>query len=209
MTTASTTSPGTTTDASPGGALGSGGEPALTVDALVVVDLQTAFVSGSDAVPGAAGLLDRVRGLLDRARAAGAVVVHLQNDGPPGADDEPGTPGWELFLPVQPGAREHVVRKPRDDGFDATPLGEILVSAGVRSLAICGVMSEMCVHATAKTALARGYRVVLPHDAHATYDAPAVSGVADKIPAHIVSRVAAWSLGNQPDNTSPASSVTF
>jgi nicotinamidase-related amidase len=176
---------------------------------LVLVDLQAAFVSGPDAVPGATGLLDRATDLLDRARTAGAVVVHLQNDGPPGADDEPETPGWELYLPTKPGPREHVVRKPRDDGFDATPLGEILVSAGVRALAICGVMSEMCVHATAKTALARGYRVVLPFDAHGTYDVPAVEGVADQIPAHIVSRVAAWSLGDQAENTVSAASVAF
>ncbi|HEY3557892.1 MAG TPA: isochorismatase family protein [Kribbella sp.] len=180
-----------------------------TCDALIVVDVQAAFVSGANAVPGAERLLERIRDLLDRARAADVVVVHLQNDGPPGADDETGTPGWELHLPVKTGPREHVIRKPRDDGFDATPLGEVLVSAGVRSLAICGVMSEMCVHATAKTALARGYHVVLPFDAHGTYDVPAVPGVADEIPAHIVSRVAAWSLGDQPDNTAPASAVTF
>jgi nicotinamidase-related amidase len=171
--------------------------------------MQTAFVSGADAVPGADQLLERVGELLDRAREAGAVVVHLQNDGPPGADDEPGTPGWELYLPLKPGPREHVVRKPRDDGFDGTSLGEILVSAGVRSLAICGVMSEMCVAATAKTALARGYHVLLPHDAHGTYNIPAVPGVSEEIPAHVVSRVAAWSLGDQPENTIPTSAITF
>lgn len=180
-----------------------------TYDALIVVDVQTAFVSGADAVPGAAQLLDRVGVLLDRARAADAVVVHLQNDGPPGADDEPGTPGWELYLPVKPGPREHVLRKPRDDGFDATPLGEILVSAGVRSLVICGLMSEMCVHATAKTALARGYQVVVPYDAHATYDVPAVPGVADGVAAQVASRVAAYSLGDQAQTTLPAESISF
>ncbi|MFB6718626.1 cysteine hydrolase family protein [Kribbella sp. NPDC056345] len=179
------------------------------VDALILVDLQTAFVTGDHAVPNASRLLDRATDLLDRARAAGAVVVHLQNDGPPGADDEIGTPGWELYLPTKPGPREHIIRKPRDDGFDATPLGEVLVRAGVRSLAITGVMSEMCVHATARTALARGYHVVLPHDAHGTYDAPAVPGVSESIPAHVVSRVAAWSLGDQPHITHPASAVTF
>jgi nicotinamidase-related amidase len=183
------------------------GTPAC--DALIVVDMQTAFVSGPDAVPGAARLLDRVGELLDRARAADAVVVHLQNDGPPGADDEPETPGWELYLPVKPGPREHVLRKPRDDGFDATPLGQILVSAGVRSVAICGVMSEMCVRATATTALARGYQVVLPHDAHATYDVPAAPGVADPIPAHIASRAAAYSLGDRAHTTVPTNAVTF
>jgi nicotinamidase-related amidase len=154
--------------------------------------MQTAFVSGGNAVPDAAGLLDRANELLERARAAGALVVHLQNDGPPGADDEPNTPGWELYLPVAPGPREHIVRKPRDDGFDATRLGQLLTADGVRSLAVCGVMSEMCVQATARTALARGYRVVLPHDAHATYSIPAVPGVSEEIPAHTVSRVAAW-----------------
>jgi nicotinamidase-related amidase len=178
-------------------------------DALIVLDMQTAFVAGPDAVPAADQLLERVGELLERAREAGAVVIHLQNDGPPGADDEPETPGWELYLPVKTGAREHVIRKPRDDGFDGTALGEILVAAGVRSLAICGVMSEMCVAATARTALARGYHVVLPHDAHATYNIPAVPGVSEEIPAHLASRVAAWSLGNQPENTLPTKAVTF
>jgi hypothetical protein len=42
-------------------------------------------------------------------------------------------------------------------------------------------MSEMCVQATARTALARGYRVVLPHDAHGTYNVPAVPGVSEEI----------------------------
>ena len=179
------------------------------VDALIVVDVQTAFVSGAGAVPGAARLLDRVSDLLDRARQSGAVVVHLQNDGAPGADDEPNTPGWELYLPVKPGPSEHVIRKPRDDGFDGTPLGEVLVQAGVRAVVICGVMSEMCVQATARTALARGYRVVLPYDAHATYDVPAVPDVSDAVPAHVVSRVAAWALGDQAENTVPAEAVTF
>ncbi|WP_433167412.1 isochorismatase family protein [Kribbella sp. CA-247076] len=179
------------------------------VDALIVVDVQSAFVSGDTPVPDAVRLLDRVGELLDRARAAGAVVVHLQNDGKPGSDDEPNTPGWELYLPVKDGPAEHVIRKLRDDGFDGTSLGEVLVGAGVRSVAICGLMSEMCVHATAKTALAHGYRVVVPHDAHATYDAPAVLGVSEPVPAHVVSRVAAWSLGDQAENTIPTADVTF
>ncbi|TDD25903.1 isochorismatase family protein [Kribbella turkmenica] len=179
------------------------------VDALIVVDVQTAFVSGENPAPDAIRLLDHVSDLLDRARQAGAVVVHLQNDGAPGADDEPGTHGWELYLPTEPGPTEHVIRKPRDDGFDGTSLGGVLVGAGVRSVAICGLMSEMCVQATARTALARGYRVVVPHDAHATYDAPAVPGVSDAVPAHVVSRVAAWALGDRAENTVPAAAVTF
>ncbi|MFB7586156.1 isochorismatase family protein [Streptomyces sp. NPDC056169] len=179
------------------------------VDALIVVDVQSAFVVGDGAVPAAGRLVDRTTDLIARARRDGALVVHLQNDGQPGAEDEPHTPGWELHHPVEPGPREFVIRKPRDDGFHETPLGGVLTDAGVRSVAVCGVMSEMCVQATARTALARGYRVVVPYDAHATQDCPAVPGVSEAVPAATVSRVAAYALGSDAEVTVPAADVIF
>ncbi|MFI9051060.1 isochorismatase family protein [Streptomyces sp. NPDC053427] len=179
------------------------------VEALIVVDMQTAFVSGGDAVPDAARVLDRSRDLIARARAAGTLVVHLQNDGPPGAVDEPHTPGWELHLPVEPGPLEFVVRKTDDDGFEDTPLGTLLADAGVRALAICGVLSEMCVSATARTALATGFRVVLPHDAHATYDIPPAPGISDLVPAAMSSRAAEWALGDEIEILAHAADTTF
>ncbi|MFD8013340.1 isochorismatase family protein [Streptomyces sp. NPDC058955] len=179
------------------------------VDTLIVVDVQSAFVTGDTAVPDAARLVDRTAALLARARAAGALVVHLQNDGPPGAEDEPHTPGWELHHPVVPGPAEAVVRKPYDDGFEETGLGALLAGHGSRAVAVCGVMSEMCVQATARTALDLGYRVVVPYDAHATQDCPAVPGVADAVPAAVVSRVAAYALGSDAEVTAPAAAVAF
>lgn len=179
------------------------------VEALIVVDVQSAFVTGPRAVPAAALLLDRTSELLARARAAGALVVHLQNDGPAGADDEPHTPGWELHHQVEAGPTEVVIRKPKDDGFEGTELSGLLVRAGVRGIAICGVMSEMCVQATARTALARGYRVVLPYDAHATQDVPAAPGISEKVPAATVSRVAAWAISADADVTTQTKNVQF
>ncbi|MFC7921574.1 isochorismatase family protein [Streptomyces cinereoruber] len=179
------------------------------VDALIVVDVQAAFVTGGGAVPDADRLVDRTAELIARARRAGALVVHLQNDGPPGSEDEPHTRGWELHHPVEPGPLELVIRKPEDDGFRRTPLGRVLADAGVRAVAVCGVMSEMCVRATARTALERDYRVVVPYDAHATQDAPAVPGVAEMVPAAVVSRVAAYSLGSDAEVTVPAAGVAF
>ncbi|MFJ7129076.1 isochorismatase family protein [Streptomyces sp. NPDC098101] len=179
------------------------------VDALIVVDVQSAFVTGAGAVPAAERLVDRTADLIARARRDGALVVHLQNDGPPGSEDEPHTPGWELHHPVEPGPLELVIRKPEDDGFRRTPLGGVLTDAGVRAVAVCGVMSEMCVQATARTALARGYRVVVPYDAHATQDVPAAPGIAGTIPAATASRVAAYALGSDAEITAPAAAVTF
>ncbi|MBT2442478.1 cysteine hydrolase [Streptomyces sp. ISL-36] len=180
-----------------------------SVEALLVVDVQSAFVTGDTAVPAAARLLDRTTDLIARARRSGAIVVHLQNDGPPGSDDEPHTPGWELHHGVQSGPTEAVIRKTRDDGFAGTSLGSLLTEAGVKSLAVCGVMSEMCVQATARTALALGYRVVLPHDAHATQDIPAAPGIGERVPADTVSRVAAWALSGEAETVTPAAAVTF
>jgi streptothricin hydrolase len=70
-------------------------------------------------------------------------------------------------------------------------------------------MSEMCVSATARSALNLGYHVVLPHDGHATYDIPAVEGLADTVPHAMASRVAEWALGDQIDIIAHAADVRF
>jgi len=178
-----------------------------TAQALVLVDLQTAFVAGPRAVPAAETLVAATKALLARARRAGALVVHFQNDGQAGAADEPGQAGWALYLSPEPG--EPVVRKSRDNGFLGTDLGPILVRNQVSRIAIAGVMSEMCVSATARTALERGYRVVLPHDAHATCDVPAGPGYWQVVPAAVVARVAEWSLGDQIELTATGGEIDF
>jgi nicotinamidase-related amidase len=175
------------------------------VDALLIIDLQEGSIA---AVPDSARLLDRAGELLAKARAAGALVVHVQNDGAPGTADEPGGPGWDLHFTVAPGDHEVAIRKLRDDSFAGTPLTELLATHEVQALAICGLMSEMCVSATARTALARGLRVVLPHDAHSTTGIPATP-TAPAISAETVSRVAEWALGDELELVQHAAEIEF
>lgn len=175
------------------------------MQALIVVDVQAGFVTGPNAVPDGERLLAVVTKLVARARRRGVLVVHLRNDGAPDAVDEPGTPGWQLAVAPEPG--EPVVGKTEDDGFAGTHLADIL--RATPRLAICGVLSEMCVAATARAALARGFGVVLPHDAHATYDTPAGPGGSPSVPAALASRVAEWSLGDQVEVVGTATDVTF
>ncbi|MFC9943331.1 isochorismatase family protein [Streptomyces pratensis] len=182
---------------------------ATPAQALIVVDVQKAFVRGDGALPDAARLVDRTADLITRARAAGALVVHVQNDGPAGSEDEPHTPGWELHHPVEAGPTEVVIRKTHDDAFQETSLEALLTASGVESLAVCGLMSEMCVQATARTALALDHQVVLPYDAHATHDIPAAPGISAAVPAATVSRVAAWAISQDADVTARAADVTF
>jgi nicotinamidase-related amidase len=174
-----------------------------TADALIVVDVQVAFVSGVEAVPEHARLLTAIETLIAAARAAAVPVIFLQNDGEPGTADETHQPGWVLHFP--PLAGESVVRKTADDGFDGTSLHDLLAASAVQTIALCGVQSEMCVAATARAAMQRGYNVILPHDGHATYDVPPGPGGSLKVPASMAARAAEWSLGDEI--TIPASSV--
>jgi len=111
-------------------------------EALIVVDMQAGFVTGSDAVPQSGDLLDATSMLIEQARAAGALVIFLQNDGPVGAIDEPHRPGWKLYFAPQP--EEIIIRKSEDDRFIGSDLNDCLTTSGIRTLAMCGVLSEMC-----------------------------------------------------------------
>jgi streptothricin hydrolase len=174
--------------------------------ALLVVDVQRGFVSGPDAVPAAPALLQALDGLLTAAREAGVLVVHLQNDGPPGRPDEPHTPGWELAIPPRDG--EPVLRKTEDDPFRGTRLADLLAGHGVTRLAVCGLLSEFCVSSAARGALDRGLAVVLSHDAHATYDVPPGPG-SPGVPADLASRAAEWALGDEIEIVATAVEVDF
>ena len=158
--------------------------------ALLIVDAQQGLLCGQSAVAQATAIVDRLAYLIDAARAAGALVVYLQNDGAPGSADEPGTPGWSIHPRLQPKSGEIVQRKGTDDGFVDTPLEAILREHGAQRVAVAGLLSEMCVSATVRGALARRLQVVLVSDAHATYPV-------DDIPAAVVSRVAEHALGDE------------
>jgi len=151
-------------------------------------------------------LTSMVEALLDKARSAWAPVIFLQNDGPAGAPDEPLQPGWKLHFPPLSG--EVIIRKTEDDGFDGTDLDAVLAAFGIHELVICGVLSEMCVAATTRGALERGYGVLLPHDAHATYDVPAGPG-SQGVPAAMAARAAEWSLGDEIRICASAREVHF
>ena len=71
-------------------------------------------------------VVERIAGLLDRARKRGFPVIHVQHDGPLGHRLERGTPGWELRPEVAPRGNEPVVHKRSPDAFFETKLIELL-----------------------------------------------------------------------------------
>ncbi len=134
-----------------------------------MVDAQRNMLEGDEPVPSAGSVRAVLGDLLDNARAARAVVVHVQNDGSGGDPDEPFTPGWELVF--EPAEGEIVVRKDQSDTFAANPgLADMLRDRQVERVVIAGMQSEFCVEATSRGALGEGFEVSLPRGAHATYD---------------------------------------
>ena len=138
---------------------------------LLLIDLQRNMLEPPDQVPCAARLIELVDGLLERARAAGAPVIHVRNNGAEEELDFPGTPGWELYhAPVE---GEAIVDKFGMDAFADTALEELIPAGG--KIVLAGLASDYCVRATARSALSLGYEVRLVHAAHGAYEADGIS----------------------------------
>jgi nicotinamidase-related amidase len=141
--------------------------------ALVIVDIQNDyFEGGANPLDGPDTAADEARRLLDGFRAAGEPVVHLQHvwDEPDAPFMRPGTAGVEIHATVEPSPDELVIQKAFPNGFRETPLEAALRERGVERVVVCGMMTAMCVDATARAAADLGFAVSVAHDACATRD---------------------------------------
>jgi nicotinamidase-related amidase len=134
------------------------------------------------------------RALLEMARRTGMLVVHTREGHRPDLADAPraklergkpslrigdpgpmgrilirGEVGHDIIAELYPIAGEVVIDKPGKGAFHATELGDLLQTAGIESLIVCGVTTEVCVHTTVREANDRGYTCVVPADACASY----------------------------------------
>lgn len=176
-------------------------DPAHT--ALVLIDMQRDFVApdGLFAELGVdlsmyADSLPRLTFLLDAARRATVLVIHVQNTTLPGRmsdspaqirfnlrmhagkrpDDIPlrysveGTAGHEFVKELTPAAGEPVVRKYRSSAFWGSDLELLLRSNGIRTVVIGGCTTEGCVESTARDAMFNDLYVVIAADGVASDD---------------------------------------
>ncbi|MEV5969442.1 cysteine hydrolase family protein [Streptomyces sp. NPDC051921] len=143
--------------------------PASLADAtLVLIDYQNTYTRGVMELTGWEAALDAAAELLDRARAAGATVVHVVNDGGEGTPYDIGAEIGRIHPRVAPVDGEPVVVKNVPDGFVGTDLGEHLDAAGHKDVVVAGFMTHMCVTFTTAGAFLRGNRPTVVADACAT-----------------------------------------
>jgi nicotinamidase-related amidase len=131
--------------------------------------------------------------VLKRAREKGMFVVHTREghrsdlsdcppakltrggktfigtDGPMGRILVRGEQGHDIIHQLYPADGEPVIDKPGKGSFHATDLHQILLDRGVKTLVVCGVTLEVCVHTTVREANDRGYECVVLSDCVASY----------------------------------------
>jgi nicotinamidase-related amidase len=140
------------------------------------------------------GVIAPLQRTLAATRAAGVTVIHTReghlpdlSDCPP-AKRERGRPSMRIgdpgpngrilirgehghgiideLLPVE---GELVIDKPGKGAFYSTELGPVLSAAGIISLVVTGVTTEVCVHTTVREANDRGYECLVLSDCVGSY----------------------------------------
>jgi nicotinamidase-related amidase len=161
--------------------------------ALVVVDLQEDFVNPTNpmCVPEAYRQIPRVKTLIEACRKAGVPVFYTEHH--IGADCA--ADFYEYWAPIKAGAikegeqatrlyhgldplpGERIINaKHTYDSFAGTDLDYVLRGSGVKTVIVCGTLTNFCCESTARTAYFLNYHVVFGSDVNATDNALAQEG---------------------------------
>ncbi|MEJ5186411.1 MAG: isochorismatase family cysteine hydrolase [Candidatus Geothermincolales bacterium] len=139
--------------------------------ALLVIDMLNDFIEdgGALVVPGAKRIVPFIKEILGQFRSRGLPVIFVKDSHRP--DDAEfdywpphavaGTWGGEVVEELKPLPDEYQVPKRRYSAFFGTDLDLVLRELGVEKVYLTGVLTNICVYATALDAAMRGYRVAV------------------------------------------------
>jgi nicotinamidase-related amidase len=144
--------------------------------AIVMIDCQCEYLSGALPLAGIEPALDACAQLLDRARNAGAPIIHIAHKGRAGGPFDRDAEGGRIEARAAPRKGEIVIEKLLPNGFAGTALAETLEQTGRKQLIMGGFMTHMCVSSTVRAALDLGYRTTVVANATATRDLPGPAG---------------------------------
>jgi nicotinamidase-related amidase len=148
---------------------------------------------GNDVTPLQATIAPTKR-VLEAARRKGMLVIHTREGHRPDLTDCPPTKlvrgrgktrigdagpmgrilvrgeiGHDIVPELVPAPGEPVIDKPGKGAFYATDLELILRDRGIKTLIVCGVTTEVCVHTSVREANDRGYECVVLADCVGSY----------------------------------------
>jgi nicotinamidase-related amidase len=138
--------------------------------------------------------IEPTRRVLEVARRLGYTVIHTREGHRPDLSDAPitklrrgklttgigdvgpmgrvlvrGEYGHDIIPELYPLEGEPVIDKPGKGSFCETDLHLVLQNRGIRTLVVCGVTTEVCVHTTVREANDRGYECVVLEDCTGSY----------------------------------------
>jgi nicotinamidase-related amidase len=93
----------------------------------------------------------------------------IGTDGPMGRILVRGEQGHDIIEQLYPIEGEPIIDKPGKGSFHATDLQQILSDRDIKTLIVCGVTLEVCVHTTVREANDRGYECIVLSDCVASY----------------------------------------
>lgn len=166
----------------------------LTESTLVLIDCQNTYTKGVMELEGVQAAIDEAAALLQRARAAGVPVVHIQHDDGPGSlYDIEGDTG-AIVPALAPHNGEPVVVKNYPNSFVNTDLDAVLKTSDTSNVVLAGFMTHMCVSSTARGAFNLGYAPTVVASATATRALPGTNG--EPIPADVLQRASLAALAD-------------
>jgi bifunctional isochorismate lyase/aryl carrier protein len=146
--------------------------------ALLVIDMQRHFLDG-EMVPSAPAVIPHINRLIDAFRRANRPVLftrHLNRKDDAGMMEEwwnglisSDDPNSQLDKRVNVGVST-VINKTQYGAFYKTELEAMLRRDNITQVVVCGVVTHLCCETTARCAFLRGFSVVFPPDATASYN---------------------------------------
>jgi nicotinamidase-related amidase len=148
--------------------------------ALIIIDMQQALFTDETPKYDSFGVVSRLNKLARGVRESGGTVIFVQHDGQEGDPLHPASPGWQLLSNLDVEPDDIRVRKSSCDAFLGTNLDDVLRQFD--QIIVTGCATDYCVDTTVRSALAKGYRTIVPEDGHTTSNRPHLS--AEKIIEH-------------------------
>lgn len=125
--------------------------------ALLVVDIQTRYIKGSNAYQ-EDRFIQTVNRAIETFRTNGDLIVYVHHIK---GDVAPNTPGWEFDTRILKNESDPNVWKTKGNAFDGTDLREILDKHDIDEISVCGLVTPNCIRSTCIGSIEEGYTTYL------------------------------------------------